>query len=220
MADVDSFDPELWQAAWLSLRVAGTALVLSALPGVPAGAWLGQAHFRGKRLLTALVYTGMGLPPVVVGLAVYLLLSRSGPLAFLGWLFTPSAMILAQAVITLPLVMGITLSAVAAVPADLPLQVRALGASRWQARWAVLREARAGVLVALAAGFGRGVAEVGAALMVGGNIQGHTRTLTTAIVLETGKGEFALALALGGWLLALTLAVNVAILALQGTPQP
>ncbi len=214
------FDPELWSVVWLSLRVAGAALLVSALLGVPLGAWLGQARFRGRRALVALVHTGMGLPPVVVGLAVYLLLSRSGPLAPLGWLFTPAAMTLAQAVIALPLVAGITLSAVAAVPPELALQVRALGASGWQARWAVLREARAGVLVALAAGFGRVIAEVGAALMVGGNIQGHTRTLTTAIVLETGKGEFALALALAGWLLALTLAVNAAILALQGRPQP
>jgi tungstate transport system permease protein len=213
-------DAELWVIVWLSLRVAAAALVLSGLIGVPFGAWLGLARFRGKGLLTALIYTGMGLPPVVVGLAVYLLLSRSGPLGELGWLFTPRAMILAQTVIALPLVTGITLSAVVAVPSELVLQVRALGASRWQARGAVLREARAGVLVALAAAFGRVIAEVGAALMVGGNIQGHTRTLTTAIVLETGKGEFALALALAGWLLSLALAVNVAILGVQGRPLP
>jgi tungstate transport system permease protein len=162
----------------------------------------------------------MGLPPVVVGLAVYLLLSRGGPLGALGWLFTPQAMVLAQAVIALPVVAGITLSAVSAVPADLVAQVRALGASPWQARLAVLREARAGALVALAAGFGRAVSEVGAALLVGGNVQGHTRVLSTAIVLETGKGQFALALALGGWLLALALAVNAAVLALQGRPPP
>src|SRR5262249_34822717 len=162
----------------------------------------------------------MGLPPVVVGLAVYLLLSRGGPLGFLGWLFTPEAMILAQAVIALPLVAGITLAAVAAVPPELSLQLRALGASPRQARRAALREARAGVLVALAAALGRIISEVGAALMVGGNIQGQTRVLTTAIVLETGKGQFALALALAGWLLALALAVNVVILGLQGKPSP
>ena len=212
--------PEAWAIAWLTLRVTGAALLLAALPGVPLGAWLGLARFRGRRAVTALVYTGMGLPPVVVGLAVYLLLSHSGPLGFLDWLFTPTAMVLAQAVIALPVVAGITLSAVSAVPPELLLQVRALGASRWQARRAVLREARAGVLVGLAAAFGRTVSEVGAALMVGGNIQGHTRTLTTAIVLETSKGAFALALALAGWLLALALAVNVAILGLQGRPQP
>jgi tungstate transport system permease protein len=209
----------VWAIVWLTLRVTGAALLLAALPGVPLGAWLGLARFRGRRAVAALVYTGMGLPPVVVGLAVYLLLSRSGPLGSLGWLFTPTAMVLAQAVIALPVVAGITLSAVSAVPPEVLTQVRALGASRWQARRAVLREARAGVAVALAAAFGRAVAEVGAALMVGGNVQGHTRVLTTAIVLETGKGEFALALALAGWLLALALAVNVALLALQGRPR-
>jgi tungstate transport system permease protein len=213
-------DAELWPIVWLSLRVAGAALLLSAFLGVPLGTWLALARFRGKRLVSVVVYTGMGLPPVVVGLAVYLLLSRSGPLAELGWLFTPQAMILAQAVIALPLVTGITLAAVAAVPPELHQQVRSLGAGPWQARWAVLRDARAGVIVALAAAFGRVIAEVGAALMVGGNIQGHTRVLTTAIVLETGKGQFALALALAGWLLALTLAVNAAILGLQGRPTP
>jgi tungstate transport system permease protein len=217
---VADFNAELWTIVWLTLRVTGTALLVSALLGLPLGTWLGLADFRGRRAVTALIHTGMGLPPVVVGLAVYLLLSRSGSLGPLGWLFTPQAMILAQTVIALPLVTGITLSAVAAVPPDVLLQVRALGASPWQARWAVLREARPGVAVALAAAFGRIVAEVGAALMVGGNIQGHTRVLTTAIVLETGKGEFALALALAGWLLALALAVNAAILGLQGRPQP
>ena len=215
-----TFGPEVWAIAWLTLRVTGTALLLAALPGVPLGAWLGLARFPGRRAVTALLYTGMGLPPVVVGLAVYLLLSRSGPLGGLGWLFTPPAMVLAQAVIAFPLVAGVTMTAVAAVPPELLLQVRSLGAGPWQARAAVLREARAGVLVALAAAFGRGIAEVGAALLVGGNIQGHTRVLTTAIVLETGKGEFALALALAGWLLALALAVNAAVLALHGGPQP
>ena len=217
---MSALDPETWSVAWLTLRVAGAALLVAALLGVPLGVWLGLARFPGKRLLTALVYTGMGLPPVVVGLAVYMLLSRGGPLGSLGWLFTPEAMVLAETVIALPLVAAVTLSAVAAVPPELHAQVRSLGASAWQARWAVLREARGGVVTALAAGFGRAVSEVGAALMVGGNIQGHTRVLTTAIVLETGKGQFAVALALAGWLLALTLAVNAAILSLQGRPQP
>jgi tungstate transport system permease protein len=210
------FDPELWRVVWLSLGVAGSAVVLAAAVGVPLGALLGLSRFRGRGLLAALVYTGMGLPPVVVGLVVYLLLSRSGPLAFLGWLFTPQAMILAEAIIALPLVAGVTMAAVAAVPAELPQQLLSLGATRRQARRTILREARAGVAVALAAGFGRCISEVGAALMVGGNIQGHTRVLTTAIVLETGKGEFALALALGGWLLGLALAANLLILRVQG----
>ena len=217
---MSALSPEIGPIVWLSLRIAGTALLFAALIGVPLGAWLGLASFPGKRWLTAVIYTGMGLPPVVVGLAVYLLLSRSGPLGGLGWLFTPQAMVLTQTVIALPVIAGITLSAVATVPAELFQQVRALGASPGQARRAVRREARSGVLVALAAGFGRAVAEVGAALMVGGNVQGQTRVLTTAIVLETGKGQFAVALALAGWLLALALAVNAAILGLQGRPQP
>jgi tungstate transport system permease protein len=215
-----NLDAYLWSILWLSLRVSGTALLVSALIGLPLGTWLGLAHFRGKRLVTALVHTGMGLPPVVVGLVIYLLLSRSGALGFLGWLFTPRAMILAQAVLALPLVLGITMGAVAAVPAELLLQVRSLGVSRWQARWTILREARQGVLLAVAAGFGRSISEVGAVLMVGGNIQGHTRVLTTAIVLETGKGEFALALSLGLWLLGLSLVVNLLVVRLQARVWP
>lgn len=211
---------DLWTTVWLTLAISGTALLLAAAAGLPLGCWLALARFRGKRIFTALVHTGMGLPPVVVGLMVYLLLSRSGPLGDLGWLFTPQAMVLAQAVIALPLVAGVTLAAVEAVPAELAAQVRSLGASRWQVTLAVLREARPGVVVALAAGFGRVVSEVGAALMVGGNVQGQTRVLSTAIVLETGKGEFALALALGGWLLSLTLLANIAVLRWQGRPTP
>jgi tungstate transport system permease protein len=210
--------PELSSILWLTLRVTGAALLLSALIGVPLGTWLGASEFRGKRLVTALVYTGMGLPPVVVGLAVYLLLSRSGPLGFLEWLFTPRAMILAQTLIAVPLITGITMAAVAAVPRELLLQLRSLGASPWQARRALLREARLGAVAAVAVGFGRVVSEVGAALLVGGNIQENTRVLTTAIVLETGKGEFALALALGGWLLTLALAVNLVVVRVQGRP--
>lgn len=211
-------DAELWSIVELSLRVTGTALLLSTVVGVPLGAWLGLARFPGKGLLTAVLYSLMGLPPVVVGLAVYLLLSRSGPLAPLGWLYTPQAMILAQTVIALPLVAGLVMGAVSSVPDDLILQVRSLGATPWQVRRAVLHEVRAGVWFAVLAAFGRIISEVGAALMVGGNIQGQTRVLTTAIVLETGKGEFTLALALGGWLLTLTLLVNLAAMRLQGRP--
>jgi tungstate transport system permease protein len=209
-----------WGILVRSLEVTGAALLLSTLLGIPLGTWLGLGSFRGKRLLTALVHTGMGFPPVVVGLAVYILLSRSGPLGSLQWLFTLKAMIVAQTIIATPLIAGITAAAVAAVPAELLPQVRSLGASPWQARWAILAEARPGVLVAVAAGFGRIIAEVGAAMLVGGNIEGHTRVLTTAIVLETSKGEFALALALGGWLVGLTLLVNVIGLRLQGRPLP
>jgi tungstate transport system permease protein len=194
-------------------------VALGSVAGVPAGAWLGLTRFPGKRLVTALVYTGMALPPVVVGLLVYLLLSRSGPLGPLGWLFTTQAMILAQLVLGLPFVIGITMTAVAAVPPELQLQLRSLGASPWQARRAILREARPAVVLAVATAFGRSVSEVGAVLMVGGNIEGQTRVLTTAIILETAKGRFAFALALGAVLLAIALAVNLLILRYQGRPR-
>src|SRR5262249_49213416 len=207
-----------WPIVGLSLRVSATAVLLSTVVGVPLGAWLGLTRSRLRGPLAALVYTGMGLPPVVVGLLVYLLLSRSGPLASLAWVFSPNAMILAQVILAVPLVTGITMAAVAAVPAELFAQVRSLGASKWQTRLAMLREARLGVFLAIAAAFGRSISEVGAVIMVGGNIQNQTRVLTTAIVLETGKGEFGLALALGGWLLALALAVNLVIVRLQGRP--
>jgi tungstate transport system permease protein len=209
-------DADFWSIVWLSLAVSGTAVILSSLVGIPAGAWLGLTRFRLKPLLAAVVHTGMALPPVVVGLLLYILLSRSGPLAFLGWLFTPQAMILAQTILAVPFVTGITMNAVASVPTDLALQLRSLGASDWQCRWAVLREARPGVRLAVAAALGRSVSEVGAVLLVGGNIAGHTRVLTTAIVLETSRGEFAFALALGAALLSLALLVNCAIVPWQG----
>ena len=219
VGEPEVFDPDLWSILWLSVQVTGTVVIISSLIGIPLGAWLGLAQFRAKRLVRAVVHTGMALPPVVVGLVVYLLLSRSGPLAALGWLFTPQAMILAQIILALPWVVGITMSVVAAVPAELLLQVRSLGASRWQARWTLLWEARQGVILAVAAAFGRSVSEVGAVWMVGGNIQDHTRVLTTAIVVETGKGQFALALALGAWLLGLALLTNLVIVRAQGRPQ-
>jgi tungstate transport system permease protein len=213
-----TWSSDLWPIVALSLRVSATAVLLSTLIGVPFGAWLGLTRSRWRGPLAVVIYTGMGLPPVVVGLLVYLLLSRSGPLAFLEWLFTPNAMILAQVILAVPLVTGITMSAVAAVPDELFAQVRSLGASKWQTRRAVLREARLGVLLAVAVAFGRSISEVGAVLMVGGNIQNQTRVLTTAIVLETGKGNFGMALALGGWLLSLALLVNLLIVRLQGRP--
>lgn len=206
---------EFWPIVWLSLRVSGTAVLLSSLVGIPLGVWLGLSRGRLRWILAAAARTGMALPPVVVGLLLYMLLSRSGPLAGLDWLFTPRAMIAAQTLLALPFVVGITMAAVAAVPDELALQIKSLGASEWQCRRAVLREARAGVLLAVAAAFGRSLSEVGAVLIVGGNIQGATRVLTTAIVLETGKGNFEFALALGAVLVGVALAVNVVILRLH-----
>ena len=207
---------DFWSILWLSMRVSGTAVVISSLVGIPCGVWLGLPQHRNRRFLLAVVRTGMALPPVIVGLVLYILLSRSGPLAFLGWLFTPQAMITAQTILALPFVIGITMSSVAAVPSELPAQLRTLGASDRQCRWTILREARYGVLLAVAAAFGRSLSEVGAVLIVGGNIHGHTRVLTTAIVLETGKGDFQYALILGGALLLIALLVNVLIIRLEG----
>lgn len=221
MTQILGRDNQLLEIVLLSLRVSGIALTMSSVIGVPVGALLGLAHFRGRRLSVALVYTGMAFPPVVIGLFVYLLLSRSGVLGSLGlpWLprlFTPEAMILAQVIIALPLVAGFTMTAVQGVDPALRLQVQALGASRWQTTWAILEEARVGVIAAVVAGFGSIISEVGAVMLVGGNIEGRTRVLTTAIVLETNKGNFGLALALGVILLGVAFATNFIILHLQG----
>jgi len=211
-----SFDPALYEIIFLSLRVSGIALAISVVTGVPIGAALGLSRLRARGFVTALLYTGMGLPPVVVGLFVYLMLSRSGPFGVLGWLFTPSAMIVAQVIIAFPLVAGLTMSAVQAIDPALRLQIRSLGATRWQETWTILREARIGVMAAIVAAFGGIISEVGAVMLVGGNIEGKTRVLTTAIVLNTRTGDFALAMALGIILLALAFVANVALLRLQG----
>lgn len=209
-------DAALWAIIALSLVVSGAALLISAIIGVPLGAWLGLRSFPGRRLITAIIYTGMGLPPVVVGLIVYLALSRSGPLGALGWLFTPRAMIVAQTIISLPLVAGLTMSAVEGVGDDLRRQLRSLGATDSQIARSVLWEARGGMLVALVAGFGSIISEVGAVMLVGGNIEGATRVLTTAIVLETRRGAWDQALALAIMLLALTFALNAVALRVRG----
>jgi tungstate transport system permease protein len=214
-------DPGLYEIVWLSLRVSGIALVIATILGIPAGAALGMMRFPGRRLAIALVYTGMAFPPVVVGLFVYLMLSRKGPLGSLAlsWiprLFTPEAMIAAQVIIAFPLVAGFTMTSVMVVDPNLRLQVQSLGASRWQTTLAVLEEARTGVIAAVVAGFGGIISEVGAVMLVGGNIQGQTRVLTTAIVLETNKGNFGLAIALGLILLTFAFFANFMILRLQG----
>ena len=207
---------ELWEVVALSLRVTGSALLISSGIGVPLGAVVGLTRFPGKRIIIALLYTGMGLPPVVVGLFVYLLLSRSGPLGSLAWLFTPNAMIAAQTLIALPLIIGLTVTAVMSVDPELRRQVNALGATPAQVAWTVLTEARVGMTAAIVAAFGGIISEVGAVMLVGGNIAGQTRTLTTAIVLNTRQGDFGLAMALGIILIGLTFGVNVLLMKLQG----
>lgn len=214
-------DPYLWDIVLLSARVSGIALLLSGLIGVPLGALVGLTRFPGRRLVQALIYTGMGFPPVVIGLAVYLVLSRNGILGPLNWpwvpeLFTVPAMVVAQVVIATPLVVGYTMAAVSEVDPNLRLQLRALGATRRQSVVAILREARLGVIVALVGGLGSIISEVGAVTMVGGNIERSTRVLTTAIMLETRRGNTDLAIGLGLVLLGLAFIINLLVTQIQG----
>jgi len=208
-------DPEVWRITLLSLEISGSATALSLLIGIPLGTVLALARFPGRALAISLVNTGMGLPPVVVGLFVTILLWRNGALGFLEMLYTPLAMVLAQMVIAAPIVTGLTLAAVQQIPAAFRLQMLALGASRAQMVGALLREARLPMLAAVMAGFGGVISEVGASLMVGGNIKGSTRVLTTATVLETSKGNFDIAIALSVILLLLTFLVNWALTWIQ-----
>jgi len=208
-------DAEIWAVLWFSVRVSGAATGLALAVGVPLGVVLALGRFPGRRLAVTLVNAGMGVPPVVVGLFVSILLWRSGPLGDLELLYTPTAIVIAQALIATPIVTGITLAAVQQVPESFRLQMLALGASRAQMVWLVLREARLPMLTAVMAGFGGVISEIGASLMVGGNIRGQTRTLTTATVLETSRGNFETAIALSLLLLALIVLVNWALTAIQ-----
>ncbi|MGJ3239091.1 MAG: ABC transporter permease [Anaerolineae bacterium] len=209
-------DAEVLAIVWRSLEVTTLALLISTVIGIPLGTWFALTDLPFKRVLTAIIYTGMGLPPVVVGLAVYLLLSRQGPWGDWQWLFTVPAMVLAQTIIATPVIIGVTLSSVLGVDPDLRPQLEALGATRWQTTVAILTEARFGVIVGMVAGFGSIISEVGAVMLVGGNIDGSTRVLTTAIVLETRRGNFDLALALGIILLAISFLANFVMVLLQG----
>jgi tungstate transport system permease protein len=211
LALLTSFDPALLEIVGMTLRVTGAALLLAMLIGLPIGAALGlRSKVPAAGCLMPIIYTGMGLPPVVVGLVVYLFLSNQGPLGSLGWLFTPQAMIVAQTIIALPLIVGLTLTALRSIDPAIPRQLQSLGATRTQRASALLREARLGVLAAVIAAFGSIISEVGAVMLVGGNIEGQTRVLTTSIVLETRRGNFAIALALGIILLAMAFVANTA----------
>ena len=198
-----------------TLQISGTAVAIAVVVGIPAGALLGLKEFSSKRLVLTLLYTAMGLPPVLVGLVVYLLLSHQGPLGSWGLLFTPAAMVIAQAILATPLVAGITMSAVGSV--DRAVREAALidGAGTVQQALLLLRESRFGVIVGVVTGFGRAISEVGAVLMVGGDIEGYTRVMTTAIVMETRRGNFELALELGAVLLAVSFGVNLLLQWLQ-----
>lgn len=210
-----TLDPLVIEIALRSLRVTVVALSVSTVLGIPIGTWVALVRFPGQSILTAFIYTGMGLPPVVVGLFVFLFLSRSGPFGDLGWLFTMQAMIIAQVIIATPLIIGVTMSSVTSVDPALRPQLRALGATPWQTTLAQLYEARFGVIVGIVAGFGSIISEVGAVMLVGGNISGKTRVLTTAIVLETRQGNFDIAMALGVILLMLSFMTNMILVLLQ-----
>jgi len=201
-------DATLSRIVLLSLRVSLTAVAIAALVGLPLGALLAVAHFPGRRMLVAALNALMGLPPVVAGLLIYLLLSRSGPLGSFGLLFTPTAMMIAQAVLIAPILAALTREVLAALWAEYAEQLRSFGAGTMHAMPTLIWDGRLALLTVLLAGFGRASAEVGAVMIVGGNIEGYTRVMTTAIALETSKGDLPMALALGMVLMAVVLAVN------------
>jgi tungstate transport system permease protein len=204
-------DPEVLTVLFLTLRVTGTATLIALVLGLPIGTYLALNEFPGRQPIIALINTGMGLPPVVVGLFVFLFLARSGPFGSFEVLYTPTAMIIAEIIIATPMVMGVTVAAIQALDPRLQLQIMSLGANRWQFFWTLVKEARLSLLAAVAAGFGAIISEVGAVMMVGGNIKGETRVLTTAIVLATRQGQVSLAIALSIILLGLTFFVNIFI---------
>ena len=210
-----ALDPTLLQIIWLSLKVSGGALLLAIFVGLPVGAVLALKRLPLRSLILSVVNTGMGLPPVVVGLFVYLFFSRSGPLGFLALLYTPSAMVIAQFILAFPIVTSLSHTAIVNVNPIIRQAARVLGANPLQEALTVIREARYGIITGGIAGLGRVTAEVGAVLMVGGNIAGYTRVMTTTIALETDKGDFALAIAIGIILLTMSLAINVALRAFQ-----
>jgi tungstate transport system permease protein len=215
-----SLDPEVLGIVALSLTVSVSATFISLLLGISIGTVVALNSFPGKRLVVSIVNTGMGLPPVVVGLIVSIFLWRNGPLGFLELLYTPLAIVIAQAIIATPIVMGITIGAMQHLPADLRLQIIALGATKRQMVWMLIREARLPLMAGVMAGFGGVISEVGASIMVGGNIKGYTRVLTTATVMETGRGDFDIAIALSIILLLLTFSVNYCLTLIQQRERP
>jgi tungstate transport system permease protein len=212
-------DPDVWAITWLSLKVSGAATLLALLLGVPLGIALALTRFPGRSLAVTLVNTGMGLPPVVVGLFLSILLWRSGLLGFLDLIYTPTAMIAAQVIIAFPIVAGLTMAAFQTLNPNLRLQLMGIGASRVQVLWLMCKEAQLPILAAIMAGFGGVISEVGSVMMVGGNIKDQTRVLTTATVLETQMGNFGTAIALGVILLALSFTVNFILTRIQQREQ-
>ena len=215
-----TLDPEVMGITLLSLQVSGIATLISLLIGVSIGVTVALSSFPGKRIIVSLINTGMGLPPVVVGLFVTIFLWRNGPLGFFGILYTPTAMIIAQTVIASPIVMGITVAAIQQLPRKLQLQILALGATRLQMVWILIKEAKLLLLAGVMAGFGGVISEVGASIMVGGNIKGYSRVLTTATVMETSRGNFDIAIALGIILLLLAYFINLILTQIQQKEKP
>ncbi|MBU0629803.1 MAG: ABC transporter permease [Candidatus Margulisbacteria bacterium] len=207
--------PELINIIILTLKVSGTALLISIVIGISLGMFLALRDFPFKKIVVGIINTGMGLPPVVVGLLVMLFLWRGGPLGFLEMIYTPQAMIIAQVILATPIIAGLTLATIQQIPQKMKWQAQALGAKGWQLAWLLVKETRLSLLAAVMAGFGGIISEVGAVMMVGGNIKGQTRVLTTAIVLESQKGAFELAIALSMVLLVLSFSVNFGLTMIQ-----
>jgi len=215
-----TFDPEVLGITWLSLKISATATLISLFIGVSIGTAVALNNFFGKKFVISLINTGMGLPPVVVGLFVTIFIWRNGPFGFLEILYTPTAIIIAQAIIATPIIMGISLASIQNLPPNLRLQILSLGANRLQMVWVLIKEAKLPLLAAVMAGFGGVISEVGASIMVGGNIKGYSRVLTTATVMETGKGNFDVAIALGIILLLLSFIVNYLLTQMQQRQHP
>jgi tungstate transport system permease protein len=215
-----SLDPEVFAITLLSLQVSGLATIISLFLGISCGTAVALTEFPGRNLVVSLINAGMALPPVVVGLFVTVFFWRNGPFGFMELLYTPTAMIVAQAIIATPIVTGITLAAMQSLPKKLRLQILALGATRLQMLWILMREARLPLLAAVMAGFGGVISEVGASIMVGGNIKGYSRVLTTATVMETSRGNFDTAIALSIILLLFVFLINLVLTLIQQRERP
>ncbi|MCL0066238.1 ABC transporter permease [Dehalococcoidia bacterium] len=210
-----SLDPEVMEIAWRSLRISAASTVLASLICIPIGGLIHFRSFRGKRILINIIQTFYSFPTVAIGLLVFLMISRAGPLGFFGILFTPTAMVVGQMVLITPILLGLTISALSGVDKAIKDTAISLGSTEFQAIWAIIKEARYAVMAAVTMGFGRAISEVGCAMMVGGNIRGFTRIMTTAIALETVRGELELAIALGIILIGLALIINVVLNIIQ-----
>lgn len=210
-----SGDPEIFEIAWLTIKISGTATLISVIIGIPLGVFIAWVKFPGRKIIISIINTAMGLPPVVVGLWVFLLLSRNGPFGFLNLLYTPTAILIAQAIIASPIIIGLTSAAIMQIDEKMRLQIKALGATKVQLLIIVIRETKYSLLAAVIAGFGGVISEVGASMMVGGNIKGHTRVLTTATVMEVSKGNTEVAIGISIILLLLAYFVTLGLTLLQ-----